>query len=278
MQISSTPAGPASPNYRLIKERQKATWAAGDYSRIGVTLQIVGESLCEAVELRPSDRVLDVAAGNGNATLAAARRFAEVTSTDYVPELLEQGRRRAETEGLPVTFRQADAEELPFADGEFDVVLSTFGVMFTPNQERAAAELLRVAKPGGRIGLASWTPDGFVGQLFALVGRYVPPPHGLASPATWGTETRLVELFGPRARNLRSERKQFVFRYRSAEHWIESFRTWYGPVHRTFAALPGPQQESFHAELRELLERFNRGGSGALLAPSDYLESVVTKE
>ncbi|HUJ29111.1 MAG TPA: class I SAM-dependent methyltransferase [Myxococcales bacterium] len=276
MQIANIPAGPASPNYPLIKQRQQSTWAAGDYSRIGVTLQIVGESLCEAVDLRPSDRVLDVAAGNGNATLAAARRFADVTSTDYVSDLLEHGRRRAEADGLPVTFQLADAEELPFGDGEFDVALSTFGVMFTPNQERAAAELLRVVKPGGRIGLASWTPDGFVGQLFRLVGQYVPPPAGLASPSAWGAETRLVELFGPRARNLRTERKQFVFRYRSAGHWIDSFRSWYGPVHRAFAALDRRQQDSLHAELLELLGRFDRGGGGALVVPSDYLEAVVT--
>ena len=267
----------ASPNYRLIKQRQQSTWSSGDYSRIGVTLQIVGESLCEAVDLRPSDRVLDVAAGNGNATLAAARRFADVTSTDYVGELLEQGRRRAEADGLPVTFQLADAEELPFADGEFDVALSTFGVMFAPHQERAAAELLRVVKPGGRIGLASWTPDGFVGQLFRIVGRYAPPPAGVSPPAAWGTETRLIELFGPRARHVRSERKQFVFRYRSAGHWIDSFRTWYGPVHRAFAALEPRQQQSLHAELIELLERANRGGPGALVAPADYLEAVVTR-
>ncbi len=267
----------AEPDYRTIKSRQQATWASGDYGRIGVTLQIVGESLCEAVDLRATDSVLDVAAGNGNASLAAARRFADVTSTDYAPELLEQGQRRAEAEGLSMLTRAADAEDLPFADDAFDVVLSTFGVMFAPDQGRAAAELLRVVKPGGRIGLANWTPDGFVGQLFRVVGRFVPPPAGLASPAAWGTETRLVELFGPQASELHTERKQYVFRYLSAEHWIEVFRRYYGPVHKAFASLDGSGQRALHEALLELLEKFDRGGGEALLVPSDYLEVVIRR-
>jgi len=265
------------PDYAAIKTRQQLTWASGDFGRIGVLLQIVGETLCEAVDLRSSDKVLDVAAGNGNASLAAARRFADVTSTDYVPALLEQGRRRAETEGLPMTIRVADAEDLPFGEGEFDVALSTFGVMFAPNQARAAAELLRVVKPGGRIGLASWTPDGFIGQLFRLVGSLVPPPAGVASPAAWGTETRIVELFGPNASDIRTQRKPYVFRFRSAEHWIEIFRRFYGPVHKAFAALGAPGQEALHDGLLELLEKFNRGGRASLIVPADYLEAVVTR-
>src|SRR5262249_33132677 len=267
-----------TPDYDAIKKRQQATWASGDFGRIGVTLQIVGEELCEAVELRPSDRVIDVAAGNGNASLAAARRFADVTSTDYVPELLEQGSRRAAAEGLTMVSRLADAENLPFGAGEFDVALSTYGVMFAPNQQRAAAELLRVVKSGGRIGLANWTPDGLIGQLFRLVGRFVPPPAGLASPAAWGTETRLVELFGPEARDIRTQRKPFVFRYRSAEHWIEVFRDYYGPVHKACAAPEAAKQAALHAELLELLGKFNRGGREALIAPGEYLEVVVTKQ
>lgn len=268
---------PSSPNYAAIKSKQQATWAAGDFGRIGVTLQIVGESLCEAVDLRSRDRVLDVAAGNGNASLAAARRFADVTSTDYVPELLEQGRRRAEADGLAMKTRVADAEALPFADGEFDVVLSTYGVMFAPDQARAAAELLRVVKPGGRIGLANWTPDGFIGELFRVVGRFVPPPAGLAPPSAWGTEPRLVELFGPHARDLRTVRRQFVFRYLSAEHWIDIFRRYYGPVHKAFAALDAAGQEALHAALLELLGRFDRGGSNGLVVPGDYLEVVIER-
>ena len=189
---------PPAPDLAAIKARQQATWAAGDFGQIGVRLQSVGESLCEAVDLRATDKVLDVAAGNGNASLAAARHFADVTSTDYVPALLEQGRLRAEADRLPITFQVADAEALPFDPESFDVVLSTFGVMFAPNQERAASELLRVVRPGGRIGLANWTPGGFIGRLFELMGAHVPPPPGLRSPMEWGSEPRLVELFGPR--------------------------------------------------------------------------------
>ena len=265
------------PDYETIKARQQLTWASGDFGYIGVRLQIVGESLCEAVDLRSSDTVLDVAAGNGNASIAAARRFADVTSTDYVPDLLEQGLRRAQADGLPLRIRVADAENLPFADGEFDVALSTFGVMFAPNQHRAAAELLRVVKPGGRIGLANWTPDGYVGELFRLIARFVPPPAGLDSPAAWGTETRLVQLFGPYASDIRTERKQYVFRNLSAAHWIEVFRRHYGPVNKAFAALNVTGQRTLHQALVELLERFNRGGRAALIVPADYLEVVVTK-
>jgi SAM-dependent methyltransferase len=266
-----------TPDFEAIKTRQRATWSAGDFGRIGVRLQIVGESLCEAVDLRSSDRVLDVAAGNGNASLAAARRFADVTSTDYVPELLEQGMRRAATDGLDMIARVADVENLPFVDGEFDVVLSTYGVMFAPNQGRAAAELLRVVKPGGRIGLANWTPDGFIGELFRVIGRFVPPPAGLVSPAAWGTETRIVELFGPYAEDIRVTRKPFVFRYRSAEHWVEEFRDYYGPVHKAFEALDANGQAALHAALLELLARFDRGEGAALVVPGDYLEVVIRR-
>jgi len=272
-----TSTQPLLPDYETIKSRQQATWASGDFGYIGVRLQIVGESLCEAVDLRASDKVLDVAAGNGNASLAAARRFADVTSTDYVPALLEQGLLRAAADGLFIRTQVADAENLPFQSGEFDVALSTFGVMFAPNQQRAAAELLRVVKPGGRIGLASWTPDGFIGELFRVVGRFIQPPAGLVSPAAWGTETRIVELFGPAATDLQTERKQYVFRFLSAEHWIEVFRRYYGPVHKAFEALDEPRQNELHRALLELLEKFNRDGREALSVPGEYLEVVVTK-
>ncbi len=282
MLIETSPSTPSpsstpTPDYESIKTRQRATWASGDFGRIGVQLQIVGESLCEAVDLRAGARVLDVAAGNGNASLAAARRFGDVTSTDYVPELLAQGLRRADADGLPMKSQLADAEDLPFSDDEFDVVLSTFGVMFAPNQKRAAAELLRVVRPGGRIGLASWTPDGMIGELFRTVGRFVPPPAGLTSPAAWGTETRIVELFGPAARDIHTQRKQFVFRYRSAEHWITVFRGFYGPVHKAFAALEPSAQSALHQALLQLLGQFNRGGVDSLIAPADYLEVVIAK-
>jgi SAM-dependent methyltransferase len=260
-----------------IKGRQQATWSSGDYAVIGTTLTLTGELLCEAVGLRPGQRVLDVAAGNGNATLAAARRWANVTSTDYVPALLERGRARAEAERLPVTFQEADAEDLPFADGSFDVVLSVFGVMFTPNQEQAAAELLRVCRPGGKIGLASWTPDGFIGHAFRTIGKYVPPPPGVRSPALWGSEARLRELFGAGVSELAATRRSFVMRYRSPEHWLQVFRTYYGPVLKAFAALDAAGQTDLALDLLKLLERFNEGGDDTLAVPSEYLEVVATR-
>jgi SAM-dependent methyltransferase len=284
INIADTPAPaqqaaqpPPPPDLAAVKQRQQAAWASGDFAVIGTTLQIVGETLCEAVDLRAGERVLDVAAGNGNATLAAARRFAEVTSTDYVPALLERGRVRAEAERLPATFREADAEDLPFPGASFDVVLSTYGVMFTPDQDRAAAEMARVCRPGGRIGLANWTPGGFIGELFKVIGRYVPPPAGLRSPALWGTKERLDELFGRKASSITTTRRDFNFRYRSAAHWVELFRTFYGPVNRAFLALDPPRQGELEADLLGLLGRFDRGGPAGLIVPSEYLEVVVTR-
>jgi ubiquinone/menaquinone biosynthesis C-methylase UbiE len=264
-------------DFTAIKSRQQATWASGDYAVIGTTLAITGEQLCEAVDLRAGQRVLDVAAGNGNATLAAARRWADVTSTDYVAALLDRGRARAAAEHLDVTFQQADAEDLPFGDGAFDVVLSIFGVMFTPNQEQAAQELLRVCRSGGKIGLASWTPEGFIGQLFRTIGQHVPPPAGIKPPALWGTEGRLRELFGDGITQLKTGRRMFVFRYRSAEHWIDVFRSYYGPVLKAFAALDEAGQARLAGDLTELLERFNQAGSESLVVPSEYLEVVATR-
>ena len=266
-----------APDLGAIKVKQQATWASGDFGHIGVRLQLVGESLCEAIDLQAGEDVLDVAAGNGNASLAAARRFANVTSTDYVPALLEQGRIRAEADRLPIRFEVADAEMLPYGDGSFDVALSTFGVMFAPNQERAAAELLRVVKPGGRIGLVSWTPEGFLGDLFRVVGSFVPPPAGLKSPMAWGTEPRLVELFGPGASDLRTERKLHVFRHPSPEHFVDYFRTYYGPTHRAFAALDEPGQKALRAALIALLVKWNRSDRGTLVLPAEYLEVVIRR-
>jgi ubiquinone/menaquinone biosynthesis C-methylase UbiE len=263
------------PDYAAIKVKQKATWAAGDYSVIGTTLQIVGERLIEAIDLRAGENVLDVAAGNGNATLAAARQYANVTSTDYVGALLERGKERAEAERLSVTFKEADAEALPFADGGFDAVISTFGVMFTPNQEKSASEMLRVTRRGGRIGMANWTPEGFIGQLFKIIGRHVPPPAGVKSPSLWGSEARLAELFA--GHKVKSTKQLFHFRYRSAEHWLETFRTWYGPTNRAFAALDAAGQAALQADILELLNRMNRGGKDTLIVPSEYLEVAVGK-
>ncbi|WP_313198458.1 class I SAM-dependent methyltransferase [Rhizobium sp.] len=270
------PAAPAGADFNAVKARQQGAWASGNYAVVGTTLQIVGERLCEALDLRAGETVLDVAAGNGNATLAAARRWCIVSSTDYVPTLLEQGRRRAEAEGLSVNFQTADAEALPFADNHFDVVLSTFGVMFTPNQEKAASELLRVCRKGGRIGLANWTPDSFIGQVFKTIGRHVPPPAGLRPPSLWGTTDRLNELFGSAA-GVSASRETFVFRYRSPGHWVEVFRTWYGPVHKAFGALPTEKQAVLEKDLLDLIESFNRAEDGTMVVPSDYLEVIIAK-
>ena len=270
-----SPVNTSAPDFGAIKQRQQAMWASGDYAVVGTTLQLVGERLCDAIDIRAGERVLDVAAGNGNATLAAARQFAQVTSTDYVESLLEHGKARAEAERLPVVFKRADAEALPFDNGSFDVVLSTFGVMFTPNQEQAASELLRVVRKGGRIGLASWTPEGFIGQLFKAIGKHAPPPAGVKSPALWGTQARLEQLFA--GHQVQVTRQTFNFRYRSAAHWLEIFKTYYGPTHRTFAALDAAKQAALEADLVALLERFNRGGNDTFIAPSEYLETIVTK-
>jgi len=264
-------------DYRAVKTGQQAMWAAVDYGRIGVMLQIVGESLCEAVDLRAHERVIDVAAGNGNVSLAAARRLAKVTSTDYVAELLSQASRRAQADGLTLETWVADAEELPFKEAAFDVALSTFGVMFTPDHERAAGELLRVVRPGGRIGLANWTPDGFVGELFSVVGRFAPPPAGVPSPVAWGSETHLVELFGPYAGDIKTERKQFVFRADSARSWIDTFRSYYGPMHRAFLNLDAAGQAQLDQALLDLLARHNRGGRDSLVVSADYLEVVIKR-
>ncbi|MFN8065688.1 MAG: methyltransferase domain-containing protein [Vicinamibacterales bacterium] len=260
-----------------IKSRQQAMWASGDYAVIGVTLQIVGEMLAEAVDVQATDVVLDVAAGNGNATLAAARRFASVTSTDYVPALLERGRQRAEADGLSnVRFERADVEALPYAGATFDVVLSTFGVMFAPDHERAAAEMLRVCTPGGRIGLASWTPDGFVGQMLRLIGKHVPPPPTLQSPLLWGTDAHLESLFQDAA-SVQHTRRTFTFRYRSAEHFIEVFRRFYGPMHRAFEALSTDRQAALEAELGGLLRSMNSSRSTGLVVDAGYLETVIVR-
>jgi len=259
-----------------VKGRQQAMWASGDFAVIGTTLQIVGELLCEAVDVQAGERVLDVAAGNGNATLAAARRFAAVTSTDYVPALLESGRRRAQAEGFDVAFKVADAEDLPYPDASFNVVLSTFGVMFAPDHHQAASEMMRVCRKGGRIGLASWTPSGFLGQLFRVVATYVPPIPGVRSPLLWGTDAHIQHLFQGAARIVQTSR-HFAFRYRSPEHWVEVFRTYYGPVHKAFAALDAEKRAALEADLIALLRQSDRGGSSGLVVPGEYLETVITR-
>jgi len=266
-----------TPDFVAIKRKQQATWASGDFAVIGTTLQIVGETLAEAVDVRAGEQVLDVAAGNGNASLAAARRFASVTSTDYVPALLDRGAARARAEGLQICFEVADAEALPYGDGSFDVALSTFGVMFAPDHARAAAEMLRVVRPGGRIGLANWTPEGFVGQLFTLVVRHVPPTPGLESPALWGTEPHIVRLFGRQAFEIHAERRTFLMRYESPAHWLQVFRDYYGPTHQAFATLDPEGQHALEREITGLLEGMNIGGQQSLVVPAEYLQVVLVR-
>ena len=261
-----------------VKTRQQAAWSTGNYAVVGTTLQIVGENLCEALDLRAGSRVLDVAAGNGNATLAAARRFCDVTSTDYVGSLLESGQARAQAEGHTIRFQEADAENLPFPDASFDAVMSTFGVMFTPDQDKAASELSRVCRPGGRIGLANWTPESFIGGLFVTIGKYIPPAKGVKSPALWGTKARLEELFGKAAKEIRTASRQFTFRYRSPAHWIEVFRTYYGPMNKTFGALDAEKQAAFTQDVLALMESRNRSGDRTLVLPSEYLEVVIERK
>jgi ubiquinone/menaquinone biosynthesis C-methylase UbiE len=264
------------PDLDALKTRQHGAWSSGDYAIVGTTLQIVGEQLCEALDIRAGQSVLDVAAGNGNATLAAARRWCQVISTDYVPSLLERGRARASADGLSVEFKEADAEALPFGDAAFDAVVSTFGVMFTPNQDRAASELLRVCKSGGKIGLANWTPEGFIGQVFKTLGKYL-PPTGAKSPALWGTKARLDEMFASQAGDIQITRRDFAFRYRSAEHFVDIFKTYYGPVLKAFAALDGTNQNNLKRDLLALIATMNRSGDATMVVPSEYLEVVVIK-
>lgn len=267
----------APTDLNALKARQQTAWASGDYAVIGTTLQLVGEQLAEACDLRWDENVLDVAAGNGNATLAAARRGCKVISTDYVATLLERGAERARAEGLEVQFQTADAEALPFADASFDVVLSTFGVMFAPDHGKAASEMARVCRPGGRIGMANWTPEGFIGQLFKTLGRHLPPAAGVQSPSLWGTEPHLRSIFGTAAAGISVTPRHFNFRYRSAAHFIDIFRTWYGPVHKAFAALPEDKARALEADMTGLLNGLNRAGPGSLVVPSEYVEVVITR-
>jgi ubiquinone/menaquinone biosynthesis C-methylase UbiE len=270
-------ATPQTPNLTAIKEKQQKTWASGNYAVIGNQLVIMGERLCEAADVRSGQKVLDVATGSGNTAISAARRYCEATGIDYVPELIEQAKQRARAEKLEISFEVGDAENLPYPDASFDVVLSTVGVMFAPNQEKAAAELLRVCKPGGKIGLASWTPDGFIGGLFKTVGKHVPPPPGIKPPPLWGTEERLRELLGEGIFSLHTTRRSYAFRYLSAEHFIDTFRTYYGPVHKAFEALDAAGQDALAGDLTELIHAWNTSGDQTAVLPSDYLEVVAAR-
>ena len=270
-------AGKSAPDLKAVKAKQQAAWSSGDYAVIGTTLQIVGEQLAEAMDLRAGQTVLDVAAGNGNVTLAAARRWCEVTSTDYVESLLARGRKRAEAEGLQVKFQIADAEDLPFADASFDAVVSTFGGMFSPDQDRAAAEMVRVCRSGGRIGLANWTPQSFVGQMFKTIGKYLPPPTGVKSPAIWGTRDWMEATFAPKASWVAAELRHFNFRYLSAQHFLKTFRAYYGPALKAFEALDAADREALARDIVDLVGRLNTSGDETMVVPGEYLEVIITK-
>ena len=278
-RLASRPETSAPPAADLpaLKIRQQAAWSSGDYAVVGTTLQIVGEQLCEALDVRAGQRLLDVAAGNGNVALAAARRGCEVIASDYVPALLDRARERAVAERMTMEFQVADAEALPFPDQHFDLVVSTFGVMFTADHDRAAAELVRVCRAGGKIGLANWTPDGFIGQLFKVIGKHVPPAPGAKSPALWGTRERLADWFGAQASAIVAVERHYTFRYRSPQHWLSVFRGYYGPILKAFAALDPAGQLRLEADLLELVGRFNRSGDATMVVPSEYLEIVVTR-
>lgn len=271
MQMPTT-----APDYKAIKDKQNAAWSSGDYARIGVTLQITGEELAEATDPAPGSKILDVASGNGNATLAFARRCCRVTSTDYVPALLDAGRARAQAETLDVKFQVADAENLPFDDRTFDMVVSTFGVMFTPNQDKAAGEMMRVCRPGGKIAMANWTPDSFIGALFRTIGKYMPPPAGVRPPSVWGTREWIEETFGSAASDVSMEPRHFIFRYLSADHFIDVFRTYYGPTHKAFLALDADGQRGLERDIREAIDEHNIATDGTMVVPSKYAQIVIT--
>lgn len=260
-----------------IKERQQQTWASGDYAVVASHIAPIGDALCEAVDIVPGSRVLDVACGSGNAALAAARRFCHVIGVDYVPSLLTRARERAAAERLEIDFREGDAESLPFPDASFDVVLSTFGVMFAPDQERAAAELLRVCRPGAKIGLTSWTSEGFSGQIFALTSRYLPPPPGLRPPSRWGSESGMRELFDDGVSDVQLNRRVFMFRFLSPDHWLQFFRTNFGPTIRAFETLDDEKAQAYANDLLNVIAKLNRATDGTAIFPGEYLEVVATR-
>ncbi len=265
------------PDMSAIKERMQKIWTSGDYAKIGNPLVIMGELLCEAADLRSGDKVLDVATGSGNTALSAARRFCEVTGMDLAPEWIEHARRRAEAESMNITFEVGDAENLSYPDASFDVVLSTLGVMFCPNQEKAADEMLRVCRSGGKIGLANWTPDSFIGNMLRTVGKHVPPPPGIKPPPVWGTEERLRELLGEGISSLETTLRSYIFRYPSAEYFVEYFREYYGPTVRAFAALEPEGKDALARDLKELLNSRNSSSDETLVVSSDYLEVVAVR-
>jgi SAM-dependent methyltransferase len=265
------------PDLEAVKQRQQQAWASGDFAVVAARIVLVAEQLCDTADLHAGWRVLDVATGSGNAAIAAARHGCDAVGVDYVPALLDRGRRRAAVEGLAVELLEGDAESLPFPDASFDAVTSVFGSMFAPDHAQTAAELLRVCRPGGTIALASWTPDGFIGELFRTVAKHVPPPAGVQSPMLWGTEAHLRELFGEGITSLEVTERTFTFRFLSAEEFVTFFRLWYGPTLKAFAALNDVAGDALERDLVELVQRSDRLGADATAVPATYTEAVAIR-
>jgi ubiquinone/menaquinone biosynthesis C-methylase UbiE len=276
--MTATPSvTPIHPDLAAVKARQQMTWASGDFSMVASRIVLSSERLADAAELRAGSSVLDVACGSGNATIAAARHGTHAVGVDYVPQLLDDARVRAAAEGLDVEFHVGDAEALPVGDSSFDAVLSVFGTMFAPDHQRTVDEIVRVAKPGATVALASWTSDGFLGEMFGVITSHVPPPAGVRSPMLWGREDHLVDLFGPAVADIRSSRQTQMFRYRSADEFVDFFRRWYGPTVKAFEALDDARQVELFADLAYLAQRWDRHADGGSIAiPGEYLETVIT--
>lgn len=262
-----------------VRQAQQKTWSEGDFAMVAGIVEMVAEELVEAMDIVPDERVLDVACGSGNGALAAARRaWGSTVGVDFVPSLLERGRERAAAERLEVEFVEGDAAELPFGDGEFDVVISIFGAMFAPEHERTAAELLRTCKPGGRIGMANWVPDGGVGKMFMTIAKHAPPPPGVSSPLLWGTEDHLRELLGDGVSELQVERRRSRQTFRSPNHFLEFFRTYFGPTKVAYERVGPDGEEALTADMKAYLEEYNKAGDrDALVLEPEYLQVVATR-
>ncbi len=271
------PVTDTAPRLAQLKKRQQQMWASGDFHAVATLIQPAADALCDAVDLQAGWRVLDVACGSGNAAIAAARCGCDAVGIDYVPALLARGRRRAEAEGLSVELLEGDAEAIPFPDGSFDAVVSVYGSMFAPNHRQAAMELARVCKPGGRIGLATWTPDGFIGEMLNVVAAHVPPPAGVPSPILWGTESYLRELLGDQIDTIAFKPRTFTFRFRSAEAYVDYFRTYYGPTVKAFETAGTAQGDALFGDLVDLVHRYARTTSGPVSIPATYLETVAVR-